>query len=189
MLRNLNISYEDKFVSRGITVHVWWGDLSDITVFIHCFCLGRCGCVVGGDQICLPHSHWQILYSCRDFYSLWPVSDLIISDSECKNKLDNLKAFVLKCRSLEQLQVYCNEDCASFSPIDPSIKPQPASEVDPTVFEKRFLKSIRDLGEVSTHCCFIVLDYFSLTLTGRIRWVTINIHLKSTILPLKRQYC
>ncbi|KAF0041897.1 hypothetical protein F2P81_005429 [Scophthalmus maximus] len=30
---------------------------------------------------------------------------------------------------------------------DPSIKPQPTPEVDPTVFEKRFLKMIRDLGE------------------------------------------
>lgn len=31
---------------------------------------------------------------------------------------------------------------------DPSIKPQPKPEPDPTVFEKRFLRFIRDLGEV-----------------------------------------
>uniref|UniRef100_A0A3B4WM19 Tyrosine-protein kinase n=1 Tax=Seriola lalandi dorsalis TaxID=1841481 RepID=A0A3B4WM19_SERLL len=30
---------------------------------------------------------------------------------------------------------------------NPSIKPQPTPEVDPTVFEKRFLRKIRDLGE------------------------------------------
>ncbi|XP_061634780.1 tyrosine-protein kinase JAK1 isoform X3 [Phyllopteryx taeniolatus] len=30
---------------------------------------------------------------------------------------------------------------------NPSIKPQPAPEVDPTVFEKRFLRIIRDLGQ------------------------------------------
>ncbi|TDH08790.1 hypothetical protein EPR50_G00101500 [Perca flavescens] len=30
---------------------------------------------------------------------------------------------------------------------NPSIKPQPTPEVDPTMFEKRFLKKIRDLGE------------------------------------------
>lgn len=36
----------------------------------------------------------------------------------------------------------------SLSPSDPSIKPKPTAEVDPTVFEKRFLKKVRDLGEV-----------------------------------------
>ncbi|XP_028260463.1 tyrosine-protein kinase JAK1 [Parambassis ranga] len=30
---------------------------------------------------------------------------------------------------------------------NPSIKPQPTPEVDPTIFEKRFLRKIRDLGE------------------------------------------
>uniref|UniRef100_A0A669F017 Tyrosine-protein kinase n=1 Tax=Oreochromis niloticus TaxID=8128 RepID=A0A669F017_ORENI len=30
---------------------------------------------------------------------------------------------------------------------DPSIKPQPTPDVDPTMFEKRFLRKIRDLGE------------------------------------------
>lgn len=30
---------------------------------------------------------------------------------------------------------------------NPSIKPKPTAEVDPTVFEKRFLKKVRDLGE------------------------------------------
>lgn len=34
--------------------------------------------------------------------------------------------------------------------LDPSIQPVPMLEVDPTVFEKRFLKKIRDLGEVFT---------------------------------------
>lgn len=39
--------------------------------------------------------------------------------------------------------------CPMFpSPSDPSIKPKPTAEVDPTVFEKRFLKKVRDLGEV-----------------------------------------
>lgn len=37
----------------------------------------------------------------------------------------------------------------SPSPSDPSIKPKPTAEVDPTVFEKRFLKKVRDLGEVT----------------------------------------
>lgn len=37
----------------------------------------------------------------------------------------------------------------SLSPSDPSIKPKPTAEVDPTVFEKRFLKKVRDLGEVT----------------------------------------
>lgn len=37
----------------------------------------------------------------------------------------------------------------SLSPSDPSIKPKPTAEVDPTVFEKRFLKKARDLGEVT----------------------------------------
>lgn len=35
--------------------------------------------------------------------------------------------------------------------VDPSIKPVPTLEVDPTAFEKRFLKKIRDLGEVISH--------------------------------------
>ena len=37
---------------------------------------------------------------------------------------------------------------SSPSPTDPSIKPVPTQEVDPTRFEKRFLRKIRDLGEV-----------------------------------------
>lgn len=37
-----------------------------------------------------------------------------------------------------------------FFSSDPSIQPVPTLEVDPTVFEKRFLKKIRDLGEVFT---------------------------------------
>lgn len=40
--------------------------------------------------------------------------------------------------------------CSLFPPpLDPSIKPKPSTEVDPTVFEKRFLKKVRDLGEVT----------------------------------------
>lgn len=39
---------------------------------------------------------------------------------------------------------------------DPSIKPQPTPDVDPTMFEKRFLRKIRDLGEVQ--CCFIRVE-------------------------------
>lgn len=42
--------------------------------------------------------------------------------------------------------LYC---LVSLSPSDPSIKPKPTAEVDPTVFEKRFLKKARDLGEVT----------------------------------------
>uniref|UniRef100_A0A8C2ZSY3 Tyrosine-protein kinase n=1 Tax=Cyclopterus lumpus TaxID=8103 RepID=A0A8C2ZSY3_CYCLU len=34
-----------------------------------------------------------------------------------------------------------------FMKLNPSIEPQPTPEVDPTMFEKRFLKKIRDLGE------------------------------------------
>ncbi|XP_035270395.1 tyrosine-protein kinase JAK1 isoform X1 [Anguilla anguilla] len=65
------------------------------------------------------------------------------------------------CKELADLMT----DCMSYDPhkrpffraivrdIDmleeqnPSIKPMPTQEVDPTVFEKRFLKKIRDLGE------------------------------------------
>lgn len=38
-----------------------------------------------------------------------------------------------------------------FLPLDPDIvsERKPATEVDPTHFEKRFLKRIRDLGEAS----------------------------------------
>lgn len=46
--------------------------------------------------------------------------------------------------------------------LDPSIQPVPMLEVDPTVFEKRFLKKIRDLGEVFTLCvclCLFVCEY------------------------------
>lgn len=42
--------------------------------------------------------------------------------------------------------LYCP---SSLSSSDPSIKPKPTAEVDPTVFEKRFLKKVRDLGEVT----------------------------------------
>lgn len=41
--------------------------------------------------------------------------------------------------------------CFHFFPSDPDIvsEKKPATEVDPTHFEKRFLKRIRDLGEAS----------------------------------------
>nr|XP_046248296.1 tyrosine-protein kinase JAK1 [Scatophagus argus] len=65
------------------------------------------------------------------------------------------------CRELAELMT----DCMNYDPkkrpffraivrdIDlleeknPSIKPKPTAEVDPTVFEKRFLRKVRDLGE------------------------------------------
>lgn len=42
-----------------------------------------------------------------------------------------------------------------FSMSDPDIisEKKPFAEVDPTLFEKRFLKRIRDLGEVSRVAC------------------------------------
>ena len=43
---------------------------------------------------------------------------------------------------------------------DPSIKPVPSPEVDPTMFEKRFLKKIRELGEVkhTPSLCTVSMD-------------------------------
>lgn len=65
------------------------------------------------------------------------------------------------CRLLAELMTHCMNydpkkrpffraivrDIDMLGELDPSIKPQPTPEVDPTVFEKRFLKMIRDLGE------------------------------------------
>lgn len=49
------------------------------------------------------------------------------------------------------LRLYCP---LFLSPLDPSIKPKPTAEVDPTVFEKRFLRKVRDLGEVTAPAVF-----------------------------------
>lgn len=52
----------------------------------------------------------------------------------------------------------CIPTCLHSS--DPSIKPKPTAEVDPTVFEKRFLKKVRALGEVrssATHAFYFLL--------------------------------
>uniref|UniRef100_A0A7N8WRM3 Tyrosine-protein kinase n=1 Tax=Mastacembelus armatus TaxID=205130 RepID=A0A7N8WRM3_9TELE len=67
------------------------------------------------------------------------------------------------CRELAELMTHCMNydpkkrlffraivrdiDMLEEKSMYPSIKPQPTPEVDPTVFEKRFLKKIRDLGE------------------------------------------
>uniref|UniRef100_A0A4W6DA55 Tyrosine-protein kinase n=1 Tax=Lates calcarifer TaxID=8187 RepID=A0A4W6DA55_LATCA len=65
------------------------------------------------------------------------------------------------CRELAELMTHCMNydpkkrpffraivrDIDMLEEKNPSIKPQPTPEVDPTVFEKRFLKKIRDLGE------------------------------------------
>lgn len=65
------------------------------------------------------------------------------------------------CRELAQLMTNCMNydpkkrsffraivrDIDMLEKKNPSIKPQPTPEVDPTVFEKRFLKKIRELGE------------------------------------------
>uniref|UniRef100_A0A672Z5C6 Tyrosine-protein kinase n=1 Tax=Sphaeramia orbicularis TaxID=375764 RepID=A0A672Z5C6_9TELE len=65
------------------------------------------------------------------------------------------------CKELAQLMTHCMNydpkkrpffraivrDIDKLEEKNPSIRPQPTPEVDPTVFEKRFLKRIRDLGE------------------------------------------
>lgn len=65
------------------------------------------------------------------------------------------------CKELAQLMTHCMNydpkkrpffraivrDIDKLEGKNPSILPQPTPEVDPTVFEKRFLKKIRDLGE------------------------------------------
>ncbi|XP_070689000.1 tyrosine-protein kinase JAK1 [Pempheris klunzingeri] len=65
------------------------------------------------------------------------------------------------CRELAELMTHCMNydpkkrpffraivrDIDMLEEKNPSIKPKPTSEVDPTVFEKRFLRRIRDLGE------------------------------------------
>nr|WTM56510.1 JAK1 protein [Lateolabrax maculatus] len=65
------------------------------------------------------------------------------------------------CRELAELMTHCMNydpkkrpffraivrDIDMLEEKNPSIKPKPTPEVDPTVFEKRFLKKVRDLGE------------------------------------------
>ncbi|XP_041646685.1 tyrosine-protein kinase JAK1 [Cheilinus undulatus] len=65
------------------------------------------------------------------------------------------------CKELAELMTHCMNydpkkrpffraivrDIDMLEEKNPSIKPKPTPEVDPTVFEKRFLKKIRDLGE------------------------------------------
>uniref|UniRef100_A0A8D0D632 Tyrosine-protein kinase n=1 Tax=Sander lucioperca TaxID=283035 RepID=A0A8D0D632_SANLU len=65
------------------------------------------------------------------------------------------------CKELAELMTHCMNydpkkrpffraivrDIDMLEEKNPSIKPQPTPEVDPTMFEKRFLKKIRDLGE------------------------------------------
>lgn len=65
------------------------------------------------------------------------------------------------CKELAELMTHCMNydpkkrpffraivrDIDMLEEKNPSIKPKPSPEVDPTVFEKRFLRKIRDLGE------------------------------------------
>uniref|UniRef100_A0A8C2ZVK0 non-specific protein-tyrosine kinase n=1 Tax=Cyclopterus lumpus TaxID=8103 RepID=A0A8C2ZVK0_CYCLU len=65
------------------------------------------------------------------------------------------------CKELAELMTHCMtydpkkrpffraivRDIDMLEEKNPSIEPQPTPEVDPTMFEKRFLKKIRDLGE------------------------------------------
>uniref|UniRef100_A0A4W5RTU3 Tyrosine-protein kinase n=1 Tax=Hucho hucho TaxID=62062 RepID=A0A4W5RTU3_9TELE len=65
------------------------------------------------------------------------------------------------CRELAELMTHCMtydphkrpffraivRDIDTLEEQNPSIKPAPTQEVDPTLFQKRFLKRIRDLGE------------------------------------------
>lgn len=54
------------------------------------------------------------------------------------------------------VEEYSCHEVTCFHPSDPSIKPKPTAEVDPTVFEKRFLKKVRDLGEVRCPSVFLL---------------------------------
>uniref|UniRef100_A0A8C7LWF6 Tyrosine-protein kinase n=1 Tax=Oncorhynchus mykiss TaxID=8022 RepID=A0A8C7LWF6_ONCMY len=67
------------------------------------------------------------------------------------------------CKELAELMTHCMtydphkrpffraivRDIDTLEEQNPSIKPAPTQEVDPTLFQKRFLKRIRDLGEVN----------------------------------------
>uniref|UniRef100_A0A8C7IGX9 Tyrosine-protein kinase n=1 Tax=Oncorhynchus kisutch TaxID=8019 RepID=A0A8C7IGX9_ONCKI len=67
------------------------------------------------------------------------------------------------CKELAELMTHCMtydphkrpffraivRDIDTLEEQNPSIKPAPSQEVDPTLFQKRFLKRIRDLGEVN----------------------------------------
>ncbi|CAB1332220.1 unnamed protein product, partial [Coregonus sp. 'balchen'] len=56
----------------------------------------------------------------------------------------------LKDKKLTEKERFYAAEChvtVYVLPTDPSIKPAPTLEVDPTLFQKRFLKKIRDLGE------------------------------------------
>ena len=62
------------------------------------------------------------------------------------------------------MEEYANECKDMFNPtffyfLDPSIKPKPTTEVDPTMFEKRFLKKVRDLGEVNGSTFFTIFSF------------------------------
>uniref|UniRef100_A0A8C9ZLE6 Tyrosine-protein kinase n=1 Tax=Sander lucioperca TaxID=283035 RepID=A0A8C9ZLE6_SANLU len=79
------------------------------------------------------------------------------------------------CKELAELMTHCMNydpkkrpffraivrDIDMLEEKNPSIKPQPTPEVDPTMFEKRFLKKIRDLGEVNYSCCIYAFELIS----------------------------
>lgn len=71
----------------------------------------------------------------------------------------------------------------SLSPSDPSIKPKPTAEVDPTVFEKRFLKKVRDLGEVTPPVVISTLQRLQRSVYFSFIWFCIG-----PIQPLRRLF-
>lgn len=78
----------------------------------------------------------------------------ILFKLNCKKKLSKTTSLPVThlCGCTKDV---CIPTCLHSS--DPSIKPKPTAEVDPTVFEKRFLKKVRDLGEVrpsATHAFY-----------------------------------
>lgn len=95
------------------------------------------------------------------------MSSFITTESSCENfdavnhnRLPMTQVLMLKKRHLLKMFNVFFCCCFFFHLSDPSIKPKPTPEVDPTVFEKRFLKKVRDLGEVNCSCC--IYDVFVL---------------------------
>uniref|UniRef100_A0AAX7U3N2 Tyrosine-protein kinase n=1 Tax=Astatotilapia calliptera TaxID=8154 RepID=A0AAX7U3N2_ASTCA len=65
--------------------------------------------------------------------------------THCMNYDPKKRPFFRAIRDV--LYSVCLMNLSLFVLSDPSIKPQPTPDVDPTMFEKRFLRKIRDLGE------------------------------------------
>lgn len=98
---------------------------------------------------------WEICYDGEE-----PLKDRKLTEKE-RFYAAECQLATPDCRELAELMTHCMtynprqrpffraivRDIDVIVTQNPSIKPVPTPEVDPTVFEKRFLKKIRDLGE------------------------------------------